>query len=141
QPAKVGRYVLTYIDHCLSYYFVYPEIAAGGLSALAFAALIFLLRRASTQMLGLSLAMTMSFVLGTGLITALGRLKFGVDQASASRYQGPVMLYWGCAFTALIVAAWQLRSWRDVLALNAAALALMLLPLGNLKPLGEEVHA
>jgi hypothetical protein len=141
QPAQVGRYVIRYIDHCLSYYFVHPGIAAGALSAIAFAALIFLLRRPNTHALGLSLAMTMCFVLGTGLITALGRLKFGIEQATASRYQGAVMLYWGCAFTALTVAAWQLRSWRDVLALNAAALAVMLLPLRNLKPLGDEVHA
>jgi hypothetical protein len=40
-----------------------------------------------------------------------------------------------------MVAAWELRSWRDVLALNAAALALILLPLRNLKSLGEKMNA
>src|SRR5437868_2545316 len=83
----------------------------------------------------------MCFVLATGVSTALGRFRFGIQQAEDSRYRSAVMLYWACAFTALIIAAWQLRSSRDVLALNGAAIAFILLPIGNLGPLGEAVCA
>jgi hypothetical protein len=34
------------------------------------------------------------FVLGTGLLTALGRVRFGAEQAMTSRYQTPALLLW-----------------------------------------------
>ena len=36
----------------------------------------------------------MAFVVATTLITALGRLRFGLEQAHAVRYATPVMLFW-----------------------------------------------
>ncbi|MGI8960410.1 MAG: hypothetical protein ACR2IV_11735 [Bryobacteraceae bacterium] len=141
QPSHVAQYVLRYIDHCLSNIFVQADFVAIVLSFAAFTALIFLLRRPRTHIVGIALAATMCFVLATGVMTGLGRLKLGIEQAEGSRYQTPVMLYWGCAFAALIIAAWQLGSWRDVLALNMAALAAIFLPLGNLRPLIKEARA
>jgi hypothetical protein len=141
QPSHVTQYVLRYIDHCLSSLFVQAGFAAIVLSLAAFAALFFLVRRPRTHIVGIALTATMCFVLATAAMTGLGRLKLGIEQAEGSRYQTPVMLYWGCAFAALLIAAWQLGSWRDVLALNMAALAAIVLPLGNLKPLIKEARA
>jgi hypothetical protein len=141
QPGHVAHYVLRYIDHCLSTYFVHAGFVAIALSLAAFGAVIFLLRRSRTHVLAVVLAATMCFVLSTAAITGLGRLTLGLQQAEDSRYQTPAMLYWGCAFAALMVAAWQLNSWRDVLALNMAAILAMFLPLGNLKPLNESARA
>jgi hypothetical protein len=36
------------------------------------------------------------FALGTGVITAPGRLVFGLDQAFSGRYQSFALLFWGC---------------------------------------------
>ncbi len=141
QPWPVTQYVLTYFDYCLSNYFVQPAFAAIVLSIAAGIALVIIVRHASTHVLGVALAATMGFVLLTAVITALGRLKLGINAAQDSRYQTPVMLYWGCAFAALIVAAWQLRSRAGVLALNAAALAAIFLPVENLGTLSETVRA
>jgi|GEM_PF-4040254 len=35
------------------------------------------------------------FILGTALLTALGRLNMGLDQAESSRYRTPAFLFWG----------------------------------------------
>jgi uncharacterized membrane protein SirB2 len=43
------------------------------------------------------------------LATAVGRLKFGVGQAYASRYQTPAMLYWGALCSLMIIAVWRAR--------------------------------
>jgi hypothetical protein len=141
QPLHLAQYVLRYIDHCLSNIFVQAGFAAIVLSLAALAALVFLLRRPRTHIVGVALTATMCFVLATGTMTGLGRLTFGIEQAEGSRYQTPAMLYWACAFAALVIAAWQLGSWRDVVALNIAALAAIFLPIGNLKPLIKETRA
>jgi hypothetical protein len=141
QPFHLVEYVLRYIDHCLSNPFVQAGVVAIVLSLAAGAALVFLLRRRGTHIVGVALTATMCFVLATGAMTGLGRLKLGIEQAEASRYQAPVMLYWGCAFAALLIAACELGSWRGVLALNMAALAAIFLPFGNLRPLVKETRA
>ena len=48
--------------------------------------------------------------------TALGRLKFGVGQAYASRYQTPAMLYWGALCSLVIIWIWRARPQRLALA-------------------------
>jgi MFS family permease len=140
QPWHVSEYVLRYFDYSLSNYFVQAGFAAIVLSVAAGIALAILVRRLDTHAVGVALAAAMGFVLLTAVVTALGRLRLGIQGAQDSRYQTPVMLYWACAFAALMVAAWQLRSSRNVLILNAAALAAIFLPLGNLGPLSERVR-
>jgi hypothetical protein len=44
----------------------------------------------------IQLVFTMLFCAATALITALGRLNFGVGQAMASRYQTVALLFWCC---------------------------------------------
>jgi hypothetical protein len=46
------------------------------------------------------------------LATAVGRIKFGVGQAYASRYQTPAMLYWGALCTLMVIALWRARPQR-----------------------------
>ncbi len=140
QPWPVLQYLITYIGFCLSAYFVQPGFAAIVLSVAAFAAVAFLIRRRETHIAGVALAASMLFVWITGGLIALGRLKLGIAQAQDSRYQTPVMLYWGCAFAALVIAAWLLRSWRDVLVLNLVAIAAIFIPVGRLAPLIEIVQ-
>jgi hypothetical protein len=42
------------------------------------------------------LILMVMFCLGTALITALGRLSFGLQQAFSWRYQSVALLFWGC---------------------------------------------
>jgi hypothetical protein len=140
QPGRVAQYLFEYIGHPFSAFVLYPRVLGFALSLAAIVCLRFLLKRCETRTLALALGMNMCFIVLTGLITALGRLRFGILEADASRYQTPVMLYWACAFTALLLVAAQLRSWQHVLALNVLALAGMLLPLHNLIPLAEGVR-
>lgn len=52
----------------------------------------------------IQLALTMMFCLATGLITASGRLNFGIGQAMSSRYQTIALLFW-CCFGLLLLGA------------------------------------
>lgn len=137
QPGRIFEFLLAYFGHCLATYTSFEGTVAVLLTVLAGWALWVLLRSDDTRTVGLGLASAMAFALGTAIMTALGRLKFGAVQGEASRYQTGVMLYWGCAFAALILAAWKLRSWRDVLTLNGLAVALIVLPNAEIKPLFE----
>jgi hypothetical protein len=42
------------------------------------------------------LVLMMSFCLGTALITAVGRVNFGTEQAATSRYQTIALIFWCC---------------------------------------------
>jgi len=46
--------------------------------------------------LAIQLVLTIMFCLGTGLITAMGRLGYGLAQAFSSRYQIFALLFWCC---------------------------------------------
>jgi hypothetical protein len=139
QPGRLFKYLLIYFGHSLSFFVTYPGVVSVVLSLFAFAALVFLLRRGRTRVAATALTMTMCFVIGVGVLTALGRLKFGVDQAVASRYQTSVMLYWACAYAALVIAAAELSAWRDVFVLNLLALACIVLPAGKLPSLADSM--
>jgi hypothetical protein len=47
-------------------------------------------------------ALTGGFLLSTAFLTALGRVDFGLEQASASRYQTPAMLFWWTLLAAAV---------------------------------------
>jgi hypothetical protein len=51
----------------------------------------------------------MSLALATALITALGRINFGTDQAFASRYQTYALLFWFCIGSMLLLGASRAR--------------------------------
>jgi hypothetical protein len=133
-PGQVFDYLLTYYGHELSSYCTFPDLATVILVAAGLTALVLVLRDRATRQVGTVLAMTTLFLLGTSLITALGRIVFGPGQASSSRYQACVMLFWACLFAALFLLAWKHCSWRDLTALNIVALGVILIPLPYLRP-------
>ena len=61
--------------------------------------------RRPVQPLLIFCALMGGFLLSTAFLTSLGRLGFGLDQASASRYQTPAMLFWWTLLAAA-VALW-----------------------------------
>jgi len=44
----------------------------------------------------IQIGLLLLFVLGTGIVTAPGRVVFGIDQAFSGRYQSFSLLFWGC---------------------------------------------
>ncbi len=66
------------------------------------------------------------YVVGTGLVTAIGRIRLGVDQSLSSRYATPALVFW----LALLFLAWSLagRAGRRILPLGATLLLLLTLP-------------
>ena len=139
QPDLITQYLLNYFGHCLSMFVTYPNLVCFTLALGGMIAVVYLLYDETTKVTGMALGMTMVFLLGTGLITALGRIKFGLDQAYASRYQTPVMLFWACVFAAMVVVASKLRLWRDVITLNIAGSLVILLPFPELAVLANRL--
>jgi hypothetical protein len=133
-PGAVANYVLVYFGHELATYCTFPKVATIVLTATGVSALIALLRNEVTRAVSYTLLMTVLFLLGTGIITALGRLFLGPDQAMSSRYQTAAMLFWACLFTAMFLGAWKFRGRRDLIRLNVIALGLMLLPISGMRP-------
>jgi hypothetical protein len=139
QPGRVATYLLTYFDHPLSAFFTYPGVVAILVLAFTFFALRSLILESSSRVAALPLAMTMLFLVGTGLVTALGRLR--LDQPTAGRYQTPVLLFWACAFSVLMIAGYERASRRDILTLSALAILVMVLPATNLKQIFRETRS
>ena len=84
----------TWIHHAT----VYVPIAIG-IVALAGAVAIVtrvLLRRDTRSLLMVQLSLLLLFCMGTAMVTAFGRLRFGIEQAGSSRYQVFTLLFW-CA--------------------------------------------
>lgn len=141
QPGRVMTYLLTYFDHPLSQFVSYPGMVAIALLGITVFALRLLLLKSSKQFAVMPLAMTMIFLLGTGLVTALGRLRLGMDQATVGRYQTPVLLFWACAFAVLMVAAYERASRRDILTLSVIGILVMALPVTNLKLIFQDARS
>jgi hypothetical protein len=57
-----------------------------------------------TQVFSVQIALTLLFCMGTGFLTALGRLNFGIMQGFVSRYQTVALLFW-CCLGLLVLAA------------------------------------
>jgi hypothetical protein len=78
-----------------------------------------------------------SSLIASSFGTALGRLNFGLEQAASSRYQTCSMLFWSCLFILCIDLVLQFKpqlTWCP----SAAALAVMLLSIPNIKASWEE---
>jgi hypothetical protein len=87
------------------------------------------LRRQETRAFALRtfLFTNMVFILGTALVTALGRLNFGYVEATSSRYQTFALVFWACAAVwgaILLNELW--AHWRVVAATQVFVLALLL---------------
>jgi hypothetical protein len=77
-------------------HYLYWDCAFGtlGFALFAVAALIYLPRGRSIGQPGLVFLGTAALMVGVVFLTALGRLKFGLDQALSSRYATPMLLFW-----------------------------------------------
>lgn len=67
-----------------------------------------------------------SLMLAVSVATALGRLKFGVGQAFASRYQTPAMLYWAALGSLVLITVWRSRPAKFRLAQTVLVLIMFL---------------
>jgi hypothetical protein len=86
-------------------------IGFGGFGFVLFTTMtIILLRRrreaSGVQLLLLGLA---TFAVGTAVLTGLGRIKFGFEQALSSRYTSVVLLFWVSLTLLIVSAVWQRR--------------------------------
>ncbi len=50
-----------------------------------------------------------ALMLATAVLTAFGRVHFGLSQAGSGRYQTPAMLYWASLCSLALIATWQVR--------------------------------
>lgn len=111
-PLMIAQYALTYIGASFR-----PAIAVPWLGLASVSTLLFLLIRAIrrrdqvTSFEWFCLAECV-FVIQIACLTALGRLRFGVEQAFAGRYQTPAMIYWACFFSLLFISVWHHRGAR-----------------------------
>lgn len=69
---------------------------------------IWCLIRRSGDVFGILLLSNVVFLIASSILTALGRMAWGIEQARASRYQTAAMLFWGCLLVLAIRAAGKL---------------------------------
>ncbi len=83
----------------------------------------------------IQLVLTLLFCLGTGIVTALARLAFGIPQAFSSRYQSIALLFWFCIGLLLLGWAVSLHEARTAtfLLVQTVLLATMLLAASRAK--------
>ncbi len=79
--------------------------------------------RPTAKTFGIFMLTVCMFCLGAGLLTALGRINFGVLQATSSRYHSSVLLFWLCL--ALYGLDGAVRHARTVIFASAAILLLV----------------
>ena len=97
-PLKILQYCLTYFFSGWPYYDT-PErlVLSYGmplvLLVLLFAVLPYVRK---FRAFAVQLVLTLSYCLATALITATGRMNFGISQSTASRYQTVALLFWCC---------------------------------------------
>ena len=96
QIGTVLRYVTRYVTAGFEPIGSLGQEIIGGLSLVAlllFSIRAILRHKQSDGSVGFFLALA-AFVVAAALLTALGRAKFGLGQASSSRYVTPAMIYW-----------------------------------------------
>ncbi len=117
-PKGIFVYVLTYFGASWTKLLPHKERITALLSMVCFAGLAVRSvrnRKQTTDFEWFCIA-ECSLILAVAAATALGRLKFGVGQAFASRYQTPAMLYWGALCSLVIITLWRSRPSRFRLA-------------------------
>jgi hypothetical protein len=102
---------------------------AGIVIAVAVVALtITLLRSRRSHAMGLALIAFAWSVIGVGILTASGRLVFGIEQATASRYQTPTLALWLAVLVVCSVglqARLSERPWLPIIALGVIVVTLI----------------
>ena len=143
RPGDVARYILLYLGG--PFYF-----AAGGSKSAAYTGAVFMLgtmvfflwkslmspKSASLQ---LALLAFLLYIVGTAVLTAGGRIVFGLDQALSSRYQTPTLMAWAAVLVLYAPSLAKLfRAYQGRAAMTVLVIPLALLPqqLDALKPEG-----
>ncbi|HKT69354.1 MAG TPA: hypothetical protein VJP83_07955 [Terriglobales bacterium] len=117
-------YVVNYLGAPMNFGHLRLALVFGGVAfAAALLMLWRILFRSDRQPFLLLLASLLLFVLGSAVMTSLGRLRFGTDQALSSRYSTVALLLW------LSLAVWLLRlvSQRSTLAFVVVQAGLLLI--------------
>ncbi len=104
QPGRILKYLITYL--AVSWDASLPNVSSWPLvsESLTFCAIALtiagmisvFLRKKTIAPADTFLLANMTFCVGTGAITALGRLRFGSGQAVVSRYQTVALIFWAC---------------------------------------------
>ena len=124
KPALLGQYLLIYFGNVWgSLNPVLGHILAFLGMATVSACYVWELFRPKAKPFAFAMISTCMFLLGTGFITALGRINFPLFQAAASRYQTSSLLFWLCLALYGIDTAYRNRTRYAML---ASATALML---------------
>lgn len=121
-------YVLTYFGASWTRLLPHKERITAFLSILAFLMLLVKAVRKREEVSDLEwlLIGECGLMLATALLTAFGRLQFGVGQAFASRYQTPAMIYWAALGSLGLLWFW--KNWpRRIAWFEAILLAVMFL--------------
>ena len=112
QPLNIFRYVLVFLNVS------WPSFSHAGISLVCFAACATLaaFHRESVSGFEWFCIAECGLMLATALVTACGRLQYGVLQAAESRYQTPAMIYWASLFSLLLIMIWRRQPARFSLA-------------------------
>ncbi len=130
RPLELIGYVAAYLGHPVAVMLRGGEtlsvlMGLVGLTALTVVFVALIIRRNLATPARLALLHIAGFTVATALLTGLGRLNFGLEQALSSRYATPAMVFW----TALDFLVWSLLAggrWRLLVPLAATgALILM----------------
>ncbi len=110
-PKGIFTYVLTYFGASWTRLLPHKERITCFLSLLVFATLIVIALRNRDQIGAFEwfCIAECSLMIAIAIITALGRLQYGVGQAYAGRYQTPAMLYWASLSALLLITVWRFR--------------------------------
>lgn len=121
-------YVLTYFGASWTRLMPHKERIIAFISLVVFTAIMTRLVRRPSELSEFEWILTAECLLAfaTALLTAFGRIQFGVGQAFASRYQTPAMLYW--AALAALTIVWFYRHWPKRIAFAEALLVVLILP-------------
>jgi hypothetical protein len=110
-PVEVARYMRTYLawtwDTSVPNASPWPTVVES-LTTLAIVFVPFELvrlvrRRSSSDRLEMFLFANILFALISSTVTALGRINFGIQQATSSRYQTIALVFWGCSVGILLI--------------------------------------
>ncbi len=142
-PKDLFVYVLTYFGASWTRLLPHKERITCFLSLLSFALLstVAVRRRDQTSAFEWFCLAECAFTVAVAVLTGLGRLKYGVGQAYAGRYQTPAMLYWASLCALFLIAVWRYRP-AKFLAAQASVLLILIASAATFLPIwhGSVAH-
>jgi len=134
-PVAILKFVVTYfrttLDAAPPAASLWPTVAES-VTLIAFVWLLtgafrcFVLRRPGFSRLESFCYASQLFLLASGAVTALGRLRFGPEQAMSSRYQTLALLFWASTGILILLRAFKAENSRVLLGCEAVLLVLFL---------------